>query len=68
MSMVIDSSVTLAWFFDDEKEASTNRLLSMVVAEGARVPGIWRLEVANGFHQGVKRKRVGVVKRGQALA
>jgi predicted nucleic acid-binding protein len=67
MSMVIDSSVALAWFFDDEKEVSTNRILHMVAEKGAWVPTIWRLEVANGFHQGIKRRRIDTGRRGQAL-
>jgi predicted nucleic acid-binding protein len=68
MSMVIDSSIVLAWFFDDEKDGSAGPVLDMVAENGAWVPTIWRLEVANGFRQGIKRRRIDLNGREQALA
>jgi predicted nucleic acid-binding protein len=67
MSIVIDSSVALAWVIHDEKNASTERILGMVVDEGAWVPAIWRLEVANGMQQAVKRRRLDKNGRDEAI-
>ena len=49
MSLVLDSSVTLSWFFEDERTAVTASILKRVVENGAVVPVIWRLEVANAL-------------------
>ena len=68
MSLVIDSSVALSSVFADETQASVDRILEMVVSEGAVVPAIWHLEVANGFLQGVKRRRIDLQGRAEALA
>ncbi|MBS0326983.1 MAG: type II toxin-antitoxin system VapC family toxin [Proteobacteria bacterium] len=68
MSVVIDSSVTLAWFFEDERSDATDALLQQVVAEGAVVPSLWRLEIANGFQSALRRKRITVAFRDASLA
>ena len=68
MSIVIDSSITLAWSFDDERNARTDHVLDIVVADGAWVPAIWRPEVANGLQQGVKRRRIDLNGRDEAIA
>jgi hypothetical protein len=36
--VVIDSSLTLAWYFKDEQTAQSRAVLSQVVEEGAIVP------------------------------
>ncbi len=46
MSLVLDSSATLAWLFSDETTKSIPRLFEAVANEGAFVPALWRLEVA----------------------
>ena len=58
MSLVIDSSITLAWFFEDERTVAANDVLGQVAERGANAPSLWRLEVANAFHSAVRRKRV----------
>ena len=45
--LVLDASATLAWFFADEATGQTEMLLDEVRRDGARVPPIWSLEVAN---------------------
>jgi predicted nucleic acid-binding protein len=68
VSIVIDCSITMAWLFDDEKDASAVRILDMVIEAGAWVPAIWRLEVANGLQQGIKRRRFDPSRRSKELA
>jgi hypothetical protein len=47
VSLVLDSSATLAWIYSDETTDSIRALFDQVIDEGAIVPALWRLEVAN---------------------
>ena len=49
MSLVLDSSVTLAWCFDDEHTDATDALLERVVESGAEAPSLWPLEILNAL-------------------
>ena len=55
---VIDASVALSWFLQDEQSSASDRLLSQVADEGAIVPSLWRLEVANALQMAVRRNRI----------
>jgi predicted nucleic acid-binding protein len=68
VSVVIDASVTLAWYFDDEATPGTEAVLDQVSVAGAIVPSLWRLEVANGFQSAVRRNRIAVLYRDRCLA
>jgi len=68
MSLVIDSSMTLAWCFEDEGAEVAVGLLNRVVEEGAVVPGLWRLEVASGLQVAVRRRRIDSAYRDATLA
>ena len=57
MSMVLDASATISWFFADEHSEAAHAVLRRVAAEGATVPSLWRLEVANVFRGAVRRLR-----------
>ena len=63
MSIVIDSSVTLAWFFEDERTDETENVLDQVAPAGAIAPSLWRLEIAKGFQPALRRKRITVAFR-----
>jgi predicted nucleic acid-binding protein len=67
LSLVIDASLTLAWYFSDEATPATEALLDRVAANGAVVPMLWRLEVANAFQSAVRRKRIDTAYRDAAL-
>ena len=58
MTLVIDSSMTLAWYFEDEETAESLPVLNRVAEEGAVVPALWRLEVLNGLQVAVRRGRI----------
>ncbi|MEJ2377665.1 MAG: type II toxin-antitoxin system VapC family toxin [Pseudolabrys sp.] len=68
MMVVIDSSVTLAWLYDGERSEPVERVFDTVIAIEAWVPTIWRLEVANGLMQGIRRRRIDTAFRNEALA
>lgn len=68
MSVVIDSSITLAWFFEDERSASADAVLRQVTESGAVAPSLWRLEVANALQMAVRRQRIDAAFRDASLA
>ena len=55
---VIDSFATIAWFMPDEHDAKSEQLLDLVTEEGALVPSLWPVEVANALLFAVRRNRV----------
>ena len=57
MTLVLDASMTVAWLFDDEQTDAAHAVMRRVVAEGAIVPSLWRLEVANVLRNAVRRGR-----------
>lgn len=68
MSLVLDSSVTLAWLYNDETTSAISEVAARTVQSGAWVPSLWRLEVANILEMGIRRKRNDAGFRDQALA
>jgi predicted nucleic acid-binding protein len=68
LSIVIDASLTMTWYFDDESTATTDELLDRVSEIGAMVPGLWHLEVANAFQMAVRRQRIDAAYRDASLA
>jgi predicted nucleic acid-binding protein len=48
-ALVLDASVALSWAFEDEASEYTEAALKATSREGAVVPGLWLLEVANGL-------------------
>ena len=67
MSLVLDSSATLAWIYQDEVNDVTKQIFERVANSRAWVPAIWRLEVANGLQTGVRRGRIDAAYRDLAL-
>jgi predicted nucleic acid-binding protein len=55
---VIDASIAVTWCFADQATPETDRLLDQVRDEGAFVPTLWRLELANVLLQAEKRGRI----------
>jgi predicted nucleic acid-binding protein len=68
VSLVLDASLTLSWYFEDERTHAADRVLDMVVDQGACVPALWRLEVANGLQASIRRKRFDASFRDDALS
>jgi predicted nucleic acid-binding protein len=68
VSLVLDSSATLAWLYQDEVSDSIRRIFDLISTDGAWVPSLWRLEVANGLQIGTRRRRIDASYRSAALA
>ena len=58
MSFVLDTSVTMAWLFEDEANQKTESLLDRLELEGAVVPTLWICEVGNVLLMAERRKRI----------
>jgi len=67
VTLVIDASLTLSWYFEDERTPAADTLLDRVTSTGAVVPSLWRLETANGLQVAIRRKRIDVAFRDRAL-
>ena len=68
MSLVLDSSVTLAWIYSGETTDAIRQVFDAVADSGAVVPALWRLEVANSLTIAVRRRRIDEELRRAALA
>ncbi len=58
MAFVVDASVALSWFFEDEQGGRTDALLERTAREPVVVPAHWWLELPNGALVGERRGRL----------
>ncbi len=63
MSLVLDSSMALAWCFEDERVPAAVAVLDEVAASGAVAPALWPLEVLNALAMAQRRQRLDAAKR-----
>ena len=68
MSLVLDTSMTLAWVYLDETTEAVLKAFDALRENGAWVPALWRLEVANVLQMNVNRGRHSTTFRDAALA
>jgi predicted nucleic acid-binding protein len=67
-SLILDSSATLAWIYGDETTDAIRRIFDAIADNGALVPSLWRLEVANSLTMAVRKRRIDPDFRRAALA
>ena len=68
MSLVLDSSIVIAGIYGEETTPAVAAALEAASSQGAWVPSLWRLEVANVLEMGVRRRRHDAAFRDAALA
>jgi predicted nucleic acid-binding protein len=68
VSLVLDSSATVAWLFEDETTDAIRDIFGQVILSGAIVPDLWRLEIANTLTCALRRGLIDVMFRSKALA
>ncbi len=68
MSIVLDGSATLAWLHGDERTPDIEAIFDRVAENGALVPSLWHLEIANGLTVSVRRGRLSASERAELLA
>jgi predicted nucleic acid-binding protein len=66
--LILDSSATLAWIYGDETTEAIRQVFDAVAEDGAVVPALWRLEVANSLTMAVQKRRINPNFRRAALA
>jgi predicted nucleic acid-binding protein len=67
MSLVLDSSVTLAWVYAAELTEDVRHVFELVGDGGAWVPALWWLDVANVLEMGIRKGRNDAAFRDAAL-
>jgi predicted nucleic acid-binding protein len=56
---VLDCSITLSWFFEDEQTEDSDRVRQAIeLGSEIVVPSIWPLEIINGLVVAERRKRI----------
>jgi predicted nucleic acid-binding protein len=55
--VILDTSLTLAWFFADEANPYADSVALLLASGEAIVPSLWPLEVGNALVMGERRKR-----------
>jgi predicted nucleic acid-binding protein len=68
LSLVLDSSMCLAWCFEDERSPKVLGVIDRVIEEGAIVPRLWRYEIGNGLLMAQRRQRLDAARRTDLLA
>ena len=58
MPFVLDTSVALAWHFEDEVSVYAERVLDKLANDSALAPALWPLEVANGLTMALRRGKI----------
>jgi len=58
MPLVLDSSISLVWAFEDEDDPLAAAVVQMLDGDVARVSAIWPLEMTNALLAGERRGRI----------
>lgn len=67
MAFVLDASVTLPWFLEDERTAFTDSLLDAIDRVDYWAPSIWCLELPNALLAAERKRRIGRDRRLEAI-
>jgi predicted nucleic acid-binding protein len=67
-TFVLDTSITMSWFFEDEATPSSIAVLDVLRASQALVPSLWPLEVANVLLVAEKRERTSEARSSRFVA
>ena len=67
MPLVVDASVALAWVFTDERSSQADGILDTVIADGALVPALWHVEIANALATALRGGRISAADRSQII-
>ena len=62
---VIDASVTMPWFFEDEATPFTEGLLDALGAQALWAPTLWVLECTNVLQSAQRRRRIDAHRRAE---
>ena len=66
--LVVDASVSAAWFLPDEATPFTEAVLQATAQRPVWVPALWLLETGNLLLSAQRRRRIGDAKRRELVA
>jgi predicted nucleic acid-binding protein len=66
--VVVDASVSAAWFLPDEATVFTEAALQATATGEVWVPALWMLEIGNLLLSAQRRRRIGAAKRVELVA
>ena len=66
--LILDASSALCWCFEDEDDSYVDELIDLVAADGAIVPTIWPLEIANALVVAERADRITIPESASFLA
>ncbi len=58
MTIVVDTSLIIAWLLQEERSSQAEEVARLIIEDGAWVPQLFSIEVANVLLQAVRRKRI----------
>jgi predicted nucleic acid-binding protein len=67
LTIVVDTSMALAWFMPEEQGPIAVEVLSEVTQRGAVIPSFFRVEFGNALIMAVRRKRIDMDYRRRAF-
>lgn len=68
MTIVVDASVVIAWLLRDERTPEADALAELIIDEGARVPQLFPIEIANVLVSAQRRGRISLAYAEEQLA
>ena len=57
-AFVVDCSIAISWFLEDESDSASDSLLEILAIGEAVVPAIWPFEFTNALMMAEKRQRI----------
>jgi predicted nucleic acid-binding protein len=68
MTLVVDASVTLGWYFPDETNSTTEAARRHFATDSVSAPGLWWFEIRNALIVGERRGRLDPTQTAEILA
>jgi predicted nucleic acid-binding protein len=64
---ILDCSISASWCLKDESNEEANKILDRLAEDGALVPSIWPVEMANVLVVAERRKRISAADAARAI-
>ena len=68
MPFVLDNSVVIGWYFENQATSYTDGVLKLIVRNAAHVPSLWPLEFANVLRKAIALKRINEARAREIIA
>ena len=68
MPFVLDNSVVIAWYFENQATRYSDGVLKLISRDAAHVPSLWPLEFSNVLRKAVSLKRISEARAREIIA